>query len=85
MISPEPPDPDPSYQARQRASSATEGKVDNFCTGCHTPIGLTTGQINSEVNRSSIEDSAKNHHCQSPDCGMHGIGARDFVPALPCF
>ncbi len=29
---------EPIYRALlKRASAATEGKVDNFCTGCHTP------------------------------------------------
>lgn len=43
---------DPIYRALLRkASEATEGKVDHFCTGCHTPIGLLSGKINTEVNR----------------------------------
>ena len=43
---------DPIYRALlKRASIATKGAVDNFCTGCHTPTGLTTGHINSEINR----------------------------------
>ena len=69
---------EPIYRALlTRASSATEGKVDNFCTGCHTPIGLTTGQINSQVNRSSVEDSAKNHPMPGVDCETcHNISAR---------
>ncbi|MBI1854224.1 MAG: cytochrome c family protein [Planctomycetes bacterium] len=34
---------DPIYRAvLKRASVATNGAVDNFCIGCHTPIGLTT-------------------------------------------
>lgn len=46
---------DPIYRALlQRASVATGGAVDNFCTGCHTPIGLTSGQINSAVNRAPL-------------------------------
>jgi hypothetical protein len=69
---------EPIYRALlKRASAATEGRVDNFCTGCHTPIGLTTGQINSDVNRSSIEDSTKNHPMPGVDCETcHNISSR---------
>lgn len=44
---------DPIYRAvLERASDATQGKIDNFCIGCHTPIGLTTGnaEVKGEVN-----------------------------------
>ena len=35
---------DPIYRAiLNRAAVATGGAVDNFCIGCHSPIGLTTG------------------------------------------
>lgn len=48
---------DPIYRGLLKmASEATNGAVDNFCTGCHTPIGLVTGRITSEVNRTSPED-----------------------------
>ncbi|AYC31536.1 cytochrome c family protein [Pseudomonas cavernae] len=69
---------EPLYRALlKQASEATDGKVDNFCTGCHTPIGLTTGQITSAVNRSSIEDSAKNTPMPGVDCETcHNISAR---------
>lgn len=51
---------DPIYRALlKRASVATDGAVDNFCTGCHSPVGLTTGQINSDVSRESIEVAVK--------------------------
>ncbi|KGJ99315.1 multiheme c-type cytochrome [Thalassotalea sp. ND16A] len=37
---------DPIYQALlQRASAATDAKVDNFCIGCHSPIGMTAHNI----------------------------------------
>ena len=33
---------DPIYEALvKRASKATNGAVDNFCVGCHSPLGLT--------------------------------------------
>jgi len=36
---------DPVYLALMRESSkATKGLTDNLCIGCHTPIGLTTGE-----------------------------------------
>ncbi|WNO08802.1 multiheme c-type cytochrome [Teredinibacter sp. KSP-S5-2] len=35
---------DPIYRSLlEMASKATNGAIDNFCIGCHTPIGLTTG------------------------------------------
>lgn len=69
---------EPIYRALlKHASEATDGRVDNFCTGCHSPIGLTTGQITSELNRSSIEDSTKNHPMPGVDCETcHNISAR---------
>ncbi|MFZ6049194.1 multiheme c-type cytochrome [Pseudomonas sp. CR3202] len=69
---------EPIYRALLRhASEATEGRVDNFCTGCHTPIGLTTGRINSAVNRASVEFTAKNVPMPGVDCETcHNISAR---------
>ncbi|WP_375737825.1 multiheme c-type cytochrome [Pseudomonas boanensis] len=69
---------DPIYRALLRhASQATEGRVDNFCTGCHTPIGLTTGQITSSVNRASIEFTAEHNPMPGVDCETcHNISAR---------
>ncbi len=69
---------EPIYRALlKHASEATGGKVDNFCTGCHTPIGLTTGRINSEVNRASVEFTAKNNPMPGVDCETcHNISAR---------
>ncbi len=69
---------EPIYRALLRhASEATEGRVDNFCTGCHTPIGLTTGQINSTVNRASVGFTALNNPMPGVDCETcHNINAR---------
>lgn len=69
---------DPIYRALlKHASEATEGRVDNFCTGCHTPIGLTTGQITSELNRASVESIAINNPMPGVDCETcHNISAR---------
>lgn len=69
---------DPIYRAiLKRASEATDGKVDNFCTGCHTPVGLTTGLIDSEVNRMTPEESMKARPMPGIDCdGCHNMVAR---------
>ncbi|MBS7662105.1 cytochrome c family protein [Pseudomonas lalucatii] len=69
---------EPVYRALLKlASEATEGRVDTFCTGCHSPIGLTTGQITAELNRSSVEDSAREHPLPGVDCeSCHNISAR---------
>ncbi|WP_082073171.1 multiheme c-type cytochrome [Pseudomonas sp. LFM046] len=69
---------EPIYRALLRhASEATDGRVDNFCTGCHTPIGLTTGQINSQVNRASVEFTAQHNPMPGVDCETcHNINAR---------
>ncbi len=40
---------DPVYRALLKlASSGTEGQADKLCMGCHTPIGLTTGEANPD-------------------------------------
>lgn len=72
---------DPIYRALlKRASEATDGKVDNFCTGCHTPVGLTTGKITSAVNRASPEETAETHPMPGVDCeACHNIQARTGI------
>lgn len=69
---------DPIYRALlKQASEATDGNIDNFCTGCHTPIGLTTGQITPELNREPIEKTAAEHPLPGVDCETcHNISAR---------
>lgn len=43
---------DPIYRALlSRASKATNGQLDAFCTGCHTPIGLITQQVTTADNQ----------------------------------
>jgi hypothetical protein len=60
---------DPIYRALlKQVSEATEGRLDNFCTGCHTPVGLTTGQITSDLNRSPIGKAAAEHPLPGVDC-----------------
>ncbi|WPC05775.1 multiheme c-type cytochrome [Pseudomonas benzenivorans] len=69
---------EPVYRALLKlASEATEGRGDTFCTGCHSPVGLTTGQITTALNRSSVEDSARDHPLPGVDCeSCHNISAR---------
>jgi hypothetical protein len=69
---------DPIYRALlKRVSEATGGKMDNFCTGCHSPVGLTTGQITPELNRTSIEKAAAEHPLPGVDCeSCHNYSAR---------
>ncbi|TVZ41512.1 cytochrome c554/c'-like protein [Alteromonadaceae bacterium 2753L.S.0a.02] len=59
---------DPIYRALLRkASIATEGAVDNFCTGCHSPLGLLAGRIDSSVNR-ALPGSEQDRHLPGIDC-----------------
>jgi hypothetical protein len=70
---------DPIYRALlKRASIATKGAVDNFCTGCHTPTGLTTGRINSEINREPLHLAAEQKRVLAGvDCeSCHNISAQ---------
>lgn len=71
---------DPIYRALlKRASEATQGAVDNFCTGCHSPIGLTTGQITSEINRQGPQAASKDG-LPGIDCeGCHNISGRSGI------
>lgn len=42
---------DPIYRALlSKASTATDGKVDKLCIGCHTPMGLTTNSVSAKGN-----------------------------------
>jgi hypothetical protein len=52
---------DPIYRALMRlASKATNGLTDNLCLGCHTPVGLVTGEASptgekmSAISRSGV-------------------------------
>lgn len=69
---------DPIYRALlKRASIATDGAVDNFCTGCHSPVGLTTGRMNSEVIREAADVAIKeNRVLPGVDCeACHNISS----------
>jgi hypothetical protein len=69
---------DPIYrQLLKRVSEATDGKLDNFCTGCHSPIGLTTGQITPAFDREPITQAAAERPLPGVDCETcHNISAR---------
>lgn len=50
---------DPIYRGMLKmASEASEGQLNNFCTGCHSPIGLTSGKINDHAVRSTEKESS---------------------------
>ncbi|WP_460233477.1 multiheme c-type cytochrome [Aurantivibrio plasticivorans] len=58
---------DPIYRALlKKASEETDGAIDYFCTGCHSPAGLLTGKINSQVNRTLPEEDSI--HLPGVDC-----------------
>ena len=59
---------DPIYRALlERASEATNGAVDNFCIGCHSPVGLTTNNATATGEDNLIAD-------RGVDCeGCHNI------------
>lgn len=60
---------DPIYRALlSKTSKATDGAMDNFCTGCHTPVGLTTGKINSTVTQ------AARHDVYDQEANIPGVG-----------
>ncbi len=70
---------DPIYRAVLKlASEATDGAVDSFCTGCHTPIGLTSNQISSEFNRTPIDQ--EEHRLPGVDCeSCHNMSGRTGI------
>ena len=68
---------DPIYLALlKRASEATDGALNNYCTGCHTPIGLTTGQIDTQ----EVRSPDKTTPLAGVDCeSCHNISARTGI------
>ncbi|MEJ2765633.1 multiheme c-type cytochrome [Photobacterium sp. MCCC 1A19761] len=54
---------DPIYQALfKRASQATDGKVDNFCIACHSPIGMTS--MNASAATLDQDDNLPGVNCE---------------------
>ncbi len=68
---------DPIYRALlKRVSQETDGALDNFCTGCHSPIGLTTGKINAKTNQ-TLPGEPGDHELPGVDCeSCHNISGR---------
>lgn len=68
---------DPIYRALlKRASEATDGELDSFCTGCHSPTGLTTGRITTADNRKPPDIDKPQTHLPGVDCeACHNIRA----------
>ena len=72
---------DPLYRAvLNLVSKATQGQVDNLCMGCHTPIGVTTGEANpagagmSEIANRGVQCD----FCHNVS-GAKGIGNGAFI------
>ena len=72
---------DPIYRALlTRASRATAGQVDKLCMGCHTPIGVTTGEANpAGRNMSAISDRGVQCDFCHNVSGARGIGNGAYV------
>jgi hypothetical protein len=68
---------DPIYRALlSRASKASDGALDSFCTGCHTPTGLMTGQVTRADNQSPPSVNNPETDLPGVDCeSCHNISA----------
>ena len=72
---------DPIYRALMRlAGKATNGLTDNLCIGCHTPVGLTTGEATPTGEKMS-EISNNGVYCEVCHniSSATGIGNAPFV------
>ncbi len=72
---------DPIYRALMRlASKATNGLTDNLCIGCHTPVGLVTGEASPTGERMG-ELSKSGVYCEFCHniSAATGIGNAAFV------
>jgi cytochrome c554/c'-like protein len=72
---------DPIYRAvLNLASKGTEGQVDKLCMGCHTPIGLTTGEANpAGKGMSEIADKGVQCDFCHNVSGARGVGDAPFI------
>lgn len=70
---------DPIYRAiLARASTATEGATDNFCMGCHTPIGLTTGTATAVGSQKAASSGVDCQSCHTIS-NITGLGNGSLV------
>jgi len=71
---------DPLYrEILRRASAATNGAVDKFCIGCHTPIGLTTGMATAKGPEMKLaEDGVGCESCHNISAAT-GLGNGSYV------
>jgi len=79
---------DPVYRSLlDLASRSTGGKTDNFCVGCHSPVGLVTGEAVSSAGAFSDKDmsavSKRGVHCDvcHSISGATGLGNGSYVLA----
>ncbi len=68
---------DPIYRALlARASKATGGELDSFCTGCHTPTGLVSGKVSTADNQNPPDIHTPETDMPGVDCeACHNINA----------
>jgi hypothetical protein len=71
---------DPIYrEILKRASKATDGALDNFCIGCHSPIGLTTETVTARgPNADLAEDGVGCESCHNISAAT-GLGNGSYV------
>ena len=71
---------DPIYRAiLKRASQATNGALDDFCIGCHSPIGLTTETATARGPQAEIaEDGVGCESCHNISAAT-GLGNGSYV------
>lgn len=73
---------DPYYQALfLMASKETDGLTDTYCSRCHTPIGLTSGEIPPADGSNMSEIALKGVQCDfcHSVSGMDGTGNAQFI------
>jgi cytochrome c554/c'-like protein len=72
---------DPVYRAALNLmSQSSKGKVDNFCMGCHTPVGVVTKEASPAGTKMS-EPSVQGIHCEVCHnvSGLSGVGNGSYV------
>ena len=79
---------DPVYRSLlDLATKENDGKVDRFCVGCHSPVGLVTGEVKSTAGSFTDQGLSKvslaGVHCDvcHSISGAHGTGNGSFVLA----